>query len=172
MRKIVFSILFVLSSIIHIGCGSSSGSNADITITSGDQNGKLETLSNQEVDLKQTLSEKNWTEIKMDIDQFFATSIATVNKTYKIDMNFENGKVTAYADCKKLTARYKISDKSISFSHIGNEPDLDHATCIQSEDADQAVYQFLYNSFEATEIKDDKIVFKSDDFDAKVVLSR
>ena len=172
MKKRFFTISLVLLSIIYTGCGSSNGSDSDIIISSGKKDDNLGTLSSQDLDLKETLSEKNWKEIMMDIDQFFATSISTVNKTYKIDMSFENSKLTAYADCKKLTARYKIDDTKISFSHISNEPDLDHATCLESEDADQAVYQFLNNSFEATKIKEKEITFRSDDFDAEVILAR
>jgi heat shock protein HslJ len=172
MKKRFFTVSLILVSIIYTGCGTSNGSDENFMVTSGNKSDKLGTLGTQELDLKQTLSEKNWTEIKMDIDQFFATSIATVNKTYKIDMSFENGNLTAYADCKKLTARYKADDTKITFSRITDEPDLDHATCQQSEDADQAVYQFLNNSFEATKIKKSEITFKSDDFDAEVVLKR
>jgi len=172
MKKKFFIVLLILISTIYSGCGTSNGSNDDTMITSGKKDLGLGTLGDQNLDLKETLEEKNFKEIMMDIDQFFATSIETINKTYKIDMSFENGKLTAYADCKKLTAHYKIDDKKISFSRITNEPDLDHATCQQSEDADQAVYQFLNNSFEANKIKENEISFISDDFDAEVVLKR
>jgi len=172
MKKKFFIVLLILISTIYSGCGTSSGSNDNTLITSGEEELDLGTLSYQDLDLKETLEKENYKEIMMDIDQFFTTAIETVNKTYKIDMSFENGRVTAYADCKKLTARYKVYDNKISFSRITDEPDLDHATCQQSEDADQAVYQFLNNSFEATDIKDEKIIFKSDDFDAEVILTR
>jgi hypothetical protein len=46
------------------------------------------------------------------------------------------------------------------------------ASCVEFEDADQAVYQFFNNTFEATSIKKDEIVFTSDDFDAKLVLQK
>ncbi len=168
MKKTILTI----SLLFLVGCGSSSGKNGEISVNLGSKDDKLGTLSTQELDLKETLSSKNWEEITMDLDKFYTTSISTANKAYKIDMSFEDGKVLAYADCKKLTARYKISDKEISFSKISYEADLDHASCQQSEDADQAVNQFLNNSFEATQVKEDEITFKSDDFDAEVVLKR
>ena len=168
MKKIILTI----SLLFLVGCGSSSGKNGEMSVNLGSKGNKLDTLSTQELDLKETLSSENWEEITMDLDKFYTTSISTVNKTYKIEMSFKDGKVLAYADCKKLTARYKVSDKEISFSRITYTADLDHATCQQSEDADQAVNQFLNNSFEATKIKKDKIIFKSDDFDAEVILKR
>ncbi|HIP02132.1 MAG TPA: META domain-containing protein [Campylobacterales bacterium] len=167
MKKIILTI----SLLFLIGCGSSNGQDGTISVNLGSDDNALGTLSTQNMDLKETLSGENWEEITMDLDQFYTTSISTVNKTYKIDMGFKDGKVTAYADCQKLTARYKISDKEISFSRVSYEADLDHAFCQQSEDADEAVNQFLNNSFEAIRIKEDEITFQSDDFDAEVILS-
>jgi hypothetical protein len=168
MKKIILTGLLLFL----VGCGSSSGQNGTITVNSGSNDDTLGTLSTQGMDLKETLLGKNWEEITMDLDQFYTTSISTVNKTYKMDMSFKDGEIIAYADCQKLTARYKISDKEISFSRISYEADLDHASCQQSEDADQAVNQFLNNSFEASKIKEDEITFISDDFDAEVILKR
>lgn len=168
MKKIILIVLLFLFS----GCGTSSGSSDTILVTSGSNDDELSTLSTEDIDLKETLSSENWKEITMDLDKFYNTSIITVNKTYKIDMSFKNGEVLAYADCKKLTARYKIRDYEISFSRINYEADLDHATCQQSEYADQAVNNFLNNSFEAIKIKEDEVTFKSDDFDAEVILKR
>ncbi len=168
MKTIILTILLLLFS----GCGTSSGTDGTILVTSGKNDDALGTLSTQQLDLKETLTSENWKEITIDLDKFYTTSISTVNKTYQIDMSFKDGEVVAYADCQKLTARYKISDQEISFSRVSYEADLDHAICQQSEDADQAVNQFLNNSFEASEIKEDEITFISDDFDAEVILRR
>lgn len=172
MKKILLIISLLLSSIFYTGCDNANSTNGSFTVTSGEKVDTLGTLGEEQKDLKKILSGENWKEITMDLDQFFATSISTLDKTYKIDLSFDNQEIIAYADCKKLTARYKINNTAISFSRISNEPDLDHATCQQSEDADQAVYQFLYNSFEASSIKENEITFKSDDFDAEVILKR
>lgn len=169
LMRILFLIILLL---LFSGCGASSGSGNNISVTSGSNDDTLGTLSIENRDLKETLTAKNWKTLTMDLDQFYTTAISTTIKTYKIDMNIENGKVTAYADCQKLTARYKIDDNVISFSKVGYGIDLDHASCQQSEDADQAVYEFLYNSFEVTKINEDEITFQSEDFDVEVVLKR
>lgn len=171
MKKVYLSSLIILA-LISSGCSTSAGSDDGIIIASGSQESDLNALDNQNPDLKKTLSSKNWNEVNIDLDKFYPTSIATVKKSYLIDLNFEDGKVTAYADCKKLTARYKINENDISFSKVSYEPAIDLATCQESEDADQAIYEFLNNSFEATEIKEDEITFKSDNFDAQVTLKR
>ena len=168
MKKILLTIFLLLYS----GCGTSSGSDGTILSTSSSNSDKLSTLSTQNMDLKDTLSSKNWKTITMDLDKFYTTSISTINKAYQIDMNFQDGKTIAYADCQKLTASYKINDTEISFSRISYEPDLEHAACQQSEDADQAVYQFFYNTFEAIKIKENEITFQSDDFNTEVILKR
>ena len=164
--------ILIISLLFLAGCGSSSGKDGTISITSGENDNSLETLSTQELDLKETLSSKNWEEITMDLDKFYGTSQSSVTKTFQIDMGFKDGKVIAYADCQKLTARYKIRDKEISFSRISYSADLDHTSCQPSEDADNAVHQFLNNSFEAIKSKKDQITFKSDDFDTEVILKR
>lgn len=168
MKKTVLIILLLLFS----GCGSSNGSDGTISVTSSTDDDTLSTLSTQNFDFKETLSDKNWEEITMDLDEFYTTSISTINKTYQIDMSFKDGEVIAYADCQKLTARYKISDKEISFSKVIYKPAIELASCEEFEDADQAVYEFLNNSFEASKIKKDEITFQADDFDAEIVLKR
>jgi len=173
MKKKLLIISLSLLSLAYVGCGTAHGSNGDITITSGEKSSdKLGTLSVEDLDLKQTLTKESYKEITMDIDKFVLTPISTVNKPYKIDISFKNGKVLAYADCQKITARYKVSDKALSFSQVSYAPAVKLATCIEVEDADQAVDQFLKGSYEAQKITEDEIVFASDDVDANVVLKR
>jgi predicted small secreted protein len=173
MKKKLLTISLSLLSLVYVGCGTAHGSNGDIIITAGDKKAdKLETLSVEDMDLKQTLTKERYKEITMDIDKFVPTAIRTINKSYKLDINFKNGKVLAYADCQKLTTKYKINNKLLSFSHVSYAPAIELATCVEVEDADQAVYQFLNGSYEAIKITENEIVFASDDIDAKVVLKR
>ncbi len=170
MKK-TYAISLILFALLSSGCNSSASSNNDTVIKAGSQNSDLETLSTEDLDLKQTLASDRWTKITMNLSRFNSINPSYYQKSYLIELDFEDGKLTAYADCQKLTARYKISDNDISFSKITYNPD-DKAFCQQSEDADQAIYEFLNNSFEATDIQQDEITFKADDFDTEVTLKR
>lgn len=167
MKKTILTI----SLLFLVGCGSSNGKDGTITVTSGEKEDKLGTLSTEKLDLGEALLGEKWIKLTTNLDKFYATTISDyVN--YEIEMSFKDNEVVAYADCKKLTARYKIRDNELSFSKVTYNSDPDHASCKPSEDADQAVNQFLSNSFEATKINQNQITFKADDFDVELILER
>lgn len=170
MKK-TYAISLILLALLTTGCNNSTTLSDDTVITAGSQNNDLETLSKEDLDLKQTLISKKWTKITMNLSKFNSINLSYFQKSYLIELDFQDGKLTAYADCQKLTARYKISDKDISFSKITYKAD-DKVFCQPSEDADQAIYEFLNNSFEATSIEKDEISFKADYFDTEVTLKR
>jgi hypothetical protein len=164
-------LLFTFSLLFLVGCGTSNGKNSDFTISAGKKSENLGTLSIENLDLKETLYGKNWNKITMDLDKFYTTSISTVEKVYKIDMNFKDGKVLAYADCQKITAQYRVKKDEIKLSHAQYET-FDKPSCEEFKDADQAIYQFMNNSFEATKITKNEITFKSYDFDTEIKIER
>jgi heat shock protein HslJ len=170
MKK-TYAISLILLTLLSSGCNSSVASSDNTIIKAGSQNSDLDTLSTDDLDLKQTLVSDRWTNITMNLSRFNSINPTYYQKSYLIELDFEDGKLTAYADCQKLTARYKISDNDILFSKITYNAD-DKAFCQPSEDADQALYEFLNNSFEATDIQKDEITFKADYFDTEVTLKR
>ncbi len=172
MKSTFYMISLILILLFSSGCGTSIESKNNTLMTSDAQEDTLETLSNQNIDLQSSITGKNWKKIVMDLDKFYPTAIRTVKKSYLIDMTFENNTATAYADCFKLSARYKITDKEISFSRISYEPAIELAVCQQSEDADQAIYEFMSNVFEATEADENQIIFKSNEFETEIILKK
>lgn len=170
MKK-TYAISLILFTLLTTGCDNSTTLNDDTVITAGSQNSDLEILGEEDLDFKQTLTSDKWTKITMNLSKFNSVNPSYFQKSYLVELDFKDGKLTAYADCQKLSARYKISDKDISFSKITYKAD-DKAFCQPSEDADQAVYEFLNNSFEATNIEKDEVTFKADYFDTEVTLKR
>lgn len=163
----------LITLIMFTGCGTTISSDEALTVN-GDtsSNSDLDTLGSSTLDLQETLEKQSWDEMTLDLDQFDSFTYATSEKTYKIEMSFEDGLVSAYADCYKLTARYKIDESDISFSNITYGPAVELASCIQSLDADQAVYQLFLHDFEATDIASKEITLYNYDFDTEIVLSR
>ncbi len=170
MKSTFYMISLILILLFSSGCGTSIESKNNTLMTSDKQEDNLETLSDQNIDLKESITGKTWKKIIIDLDKFYPTAIQTVKKSYLIDLTFTNNTATAYADCFKLSAKYKITDKEISFSRISYEPAIELAICQQSEDADEAVFQLFSNDFEATEIKDGEITLYSQELEAEIKL--
>jgi len=169
MKKIIYMTSFI-SILFYTGCNVPSNSTEEVITLGSDD--KIDTLSEKDLNLKELLEDAKWKEIVIDLDKFYPTVIESVEKSYLIDMSFKNGKVTTYADCQKLTAKYKITKKAISFSHISYAPAIELTSCQQSEDADQAVNQLFSNTFEVSQMQKDEIIFYSDDFEAEIKLKR
>lgn len=163
---------YFIITLILLGCSGSVGDKDGFIMTSGEVKDSIETLSLDNIDLKENLTKKNWTKISANLDKFYSFSTYSQKKDYSIKMTFENGNILAYADCKKLTARYIVNDKKISFYEVSYAPAIELATCQESEDADKVVYQFLLRDFEVIEIKDRQIIFKSHEIDTEVILSK
>ncbi len=169
MKKIIYITSFI-SILFYTGCNAPSNPTEEVITLGGSD--KIDTLNENNLDLKEVLEATKWKEIIIDLDKFYPTVISTLEKSYLIDMSFENGKLTAYADCQKLTAKYKIDKKEISFSRISYTPAIELASCQESKDADQAVNQFLSNTFEASKIQKDEIIFYSDNFETEIRLKQ
>ena len=171
----LFLSLFIITALFQ-GCNTTASSSSDdITIksTTGDEANDLSTLSMENTDLHTFLMQKNWKSIKTDIFAFYGSSNlpATVH-TYTIDMMFAKKSVTAYADCQKVTANYKVNGKEIAFSKVSVAPAIELATCTESEYADDAVIALFENSFEVTKMTEKEVTLEAVDFDTTVVLGR
>ncbi len=153
---------------------SSDGSDVTIHATTEDatQSG-LHALSLDTQDIKTVLTDRPWREIVVDISAFYESNTFPKSaRSYTVALQFGEKEVRAYADCQKITAHYKIEDKSISFSKRSIGPAIELASCVESEYADDAVWAFFENSFRVETIDDHEAVFDADDFDTSVTLRR
>ncbi len=173
-KGILLLVLFLVSQ----GCQSTISRDGSVSISAGsapqEQNGDLGTLSTQQADLKKVLQQSQWYAIKTDIAAFYENSIyPAAYKRYTVTMRFGKREVVAYADCQKITARYSVEEnRKLTFSTPEIGPDLEHATCIESQYADDAVIAFFENSFTLHKASEKRVVLTSDDFDVNVELLR
>ncbi len=171
-----FQLFILMMSILLLqACGSSSGIKDDTTIISndGDIQNSLNTLSINSQDIQAVLIKGVWKSIDINIASFYENNnLPRYKKKYKINMVFQDHKVVAYADCQKITAKYKIKDKTISFSNATIAPAIELPSCQQFEYADDALLAFVSNVFEVKEISEKKALLSAPDFDTDVLISR
>ncbi len=154
------------------GCGSSNSSGDTTMITVGDSSNALATLSMNTQSIKPVLMQEPWKVISTDIASFYENTNLPTFKSYTIDISFGENDIVAYADCQKLTARYTLKDKEISFSWSTITPAIELASCAASEYADEAVLALLSNDFTVESLLTDEVVLQAVDFDTKVTLKR
>ncbi len=156
------------------GCNTSvsSGGTSDISIKAQDSDGELDTLSTNIQNDKEFLQKTSWKKIRADVSHFYLNNNFPTLSEYTIDMKFEKRVVTAYADCQKITANYKLRDEEISFSNISIAPAVELATCIESQYADDAVLAFFENDFLLEGVDQSKARFSALDFDTVIELYR
>ncbi|MCH9813742.1 MAG: hypothetical protein K0U47_07340 [Epsilonproteobacteria bacterium] len=172
MKKTFYIFCSFIILIFSTGCGTPVEETNSLTTSGSTIEDNLYTLNSPTFDLDKIVSQKKWSNMEIDLDQFYQTPFSTVKKPYRIEMEFKEQKVTAYADCQKLTASYKIADKTLSFSKLSYAPAVDVASCIESEDADQAVYQFFNHTYETIETSAKAVTFQANEVEAKVTLTR
>ncbi len=176
IKKVFLYLVIFISILFFSGCNTStdttisSSKNQNIESLGSNNKDTLGVSQKKEMSLKDALLNKRWREIVIDLDEFYMTISDTNKKSYIIDMSFSEDSVIAYADCFKLSARYKISDNKISFSKISYGQAIELAVCQESEDANEAVFQLFSNDFTATKIEDDKILFYSQELEADIEL--
>ncbi len=155
------------------GCESSVSDRGVSIKAGGGADSGLSTLSDAQLDPHVVLMTGSWHRIEMPVAAFYENSIyPTASHSYAIDMHFGESTVTAYADCQKVTAHYRISDKEIAFSKASIAPAVDLATCEESEFADDAVMALFENSFTIEKVLPKEVVLHSEDFDTQVKLKR
>lgn len=177
-RKLsIAGILLILMNLFH-GCGGtvSDGENNGIVMiskTEDTSSNALETLSLNTTDIRQELQKKPWRKIEIDISDFYENNLnKPEEKWYPIELNFDEKRVVAYADCQKITADYRIAGKRISFSRLSVSPAIDLPICVESEFADDAVIALLENSFSIESMREKEMLLFSEDFDTTVTLRR
>jgi hypothetical protein len=160
------------------GCESTISDNGSVSIKAGSAvdkaADKLGTLSTDQESIGKMLSLAPWKRIRANISAFYENqNFPQSAHTYRVDLRFGQKSVTAYADCKKITARYSLEGKKLRFSHVSTPaPAVDLATCVESEFADEAVLALFENSFMVTSVDAHKAVLDAEDFDTTVELER
>lgn len=156
------------------GCESTLSDNGAVTIKSASQSADdaLATLAVDETNIQDTLMQSPWRRIETDIRAFYENTNLPANRSYTVDLRFGERTVTAIADCKKITAKYRVIDKEIRFSEVSTPSSVDLGSCIESEHADDAVLALFDNDFLVEKITPKSVLLDALDFDIKVRLSR
>ncbi len=172
MKGIVFVLILIL--FWFQGCGSAGGEKANVDITTtASKKSDLQTFSTLAQDLKKSLREQRWKAIACDLKTLDSGSWdAPGMRRYPIDMRFGDREVVVYADCQKLTARYRVDGKKLSFSQSRIAPAIDLASCEESEYADDAVWAFFENSYTLRSANEEALIFDAQEADTTVTLYR
>ena len=156
------------------GCESTLSDSAAVTVNSASQaaDDALETLAVDETSIQNTLMQAPWKRIETDIRAFYENTNLPANRSYSVNLRFDERTVTAIADCKKVTAKYRVIGKEIRFSDVSTPSSVDLGSCIESEHADDAVLALFDNDFLVEKITSQSVVLDAIDFDVKVLLNR
>jgi heat shock protein HslJ len=164
-------LLFALS-----GCESTISNDGSVSIKAGgtkSDGDTLTTLALNEENIQTLLTVAPWTKIEANIQAFYENgNYPSDRESYTIFMTFDKRTVTAYADCQKVTAKYRLNGKDITFNDLSIAPAIDLPTCVESEFADDAVAALFENSFKVTKITQKEALFEALDFDTNIVLKR
>ena len=154
------------------GCSSSVDTKSQSTNgPSSNSGGTLGSMSGSE-DIKAYLEESGWKSVSLDLDKYLYDMKGST-KSYTMQMDFKDGKVTALADCNIITARYKVKDDEVSFSRVSSpKPALDIPTCKEFKDADKAVSAFFSSDYSVTPRTQNELSLTALDVDTSVTLKR
>lgn len=155
------------------GCEGTIDDNGNMSIKSGSgQATNLGTLALDQTRIQTLLTLAPWSKIETSIQTFYENDNYPTRGSYTIAMTFDKRNVTAYADCQKVTAGYRIDGKEIRFRDASIAPAINLPTCIESKYADDAVLALFENSFEVIKMTEKEAVLQAIDFDTEVVLKR
>ncbi len=157
------------------GCEGTISDDGSVSISagSGSVEESLTTLALNEDNIQTLLRLTPWTKIETDVQAFYESgNYPETMQSYSIVMTFDTRTVSAYADCQKVTARYRLDGKDISFYDAEIAPAVDLPACVESEYADDAVLALFENSFEVVNMTEDEMVLQAFDFDTQVILKR
>ena len=177
MREIISGVVAVMLVLGFGGCESTISDDGAVSIKAGgtkDETQTLGTLSLDQEGIEKLLKLSVWHKIRTDIRAFYENrNYPEQAHDYSVDLRFGTKEVTAYADCKKITARYKVEGKKLTFWHVSTPaPAVDLATCEESEFADEAVLALFENSFSVTSIDTHRAKLYNEDFDTTIELRR
>jgi hypothetical protein len=165
MMKIVQTALLTTTLLLSLGCGDSS-SNANVN---GSKN-KLETKS-YESDTKEGLSAKDWTGLKLDLEQYYYERTGSM-QSYRMKMNFSKHKVEAEANCYKVVASYNINDKALSFARLSFAPMQNQSHCVESAGAEDAIDALFSKTYTIDKLTSKEMLLHAIGEDVEVTLSR
>ncbi len=132
----------------------------------------LSTLSEQTPDYGDTLRSTVWRHLAIDLDAMHRNdSFPSGTHTYPMRIRFGRTGVTAYANCYKLTATYRIDDTRLYFDAPQQLP-TDQASCTEYELADEAVYTLFQHDYTFQKSGRTAVVLKATDLPAIVTLQR
>ena len=159
------------------GCDSTISDDGAVSVKAGSTKSESETLGTLSLDreaITKLLTFSPWHSIRADIGAFYENQNYPQRlRTYTVDIRFGKSEVTAYADCKKITARYKVDGKKLIFSHVSTPaPAVELASCEESVFADEAVLALFENSFNVTSIDTHRAKLYNEDFDTTIELRR
>ncbi len=160
--------LFVSTLVLFSGCGSSSVRDG-AKMSSGDDRDMGSLTIDDNLSLKKLLKGRTFRALDMDLDKFVNDEKGNV-KLYEVDMTFHNNSVEALADCQIVKAKYRVSNDELSFSKISMRPATELPSCKESEDADEAVYNFFRNSYTLKNSSESSIKLYSEDVESEVTL--
>ncbi len=172
MNRFVY--IIILSLFLLQGCDSGSGENMNVDITTtAAKKSDLQTLASLPKDLRKVLREERWKAITCDLKRLDSESWDMPGiRRYSIDMRFGEREVVAYADCQRLTARYRVEGKKLSFSQSRIAPAIDLASCKEFEYADDAVWAFFENSYTLRSADEEALIFDAQEVETTVTLHR
>ncbi len=160
--------LLLLTSFLLSGCDSSVNTERAGVNTGGSER-EIGSMSGTE-DIGGYLEESSWSSIELDLDRYLYDREGA-KKSYKISMDFKDGKVSALADCFEITARYRVSGDEVIFSRV-SAPKPAIGACQSSFNADEAVSNFFTSSYTIDTKTQKMATFKATDIDTTVTLKR
>ena len=172
MIKKSIGALLLIALLFMGGCSSSSveGGEGVQGPSSGEDRG-VGSLSGSE-DIDTYLEGDTWETIEIDLDLYLYATKST-KKSYKMQMDFVNNKVTVLADCYNITASYRIKDDEISFSRVSSpKPAIDNPTCREFKGAENAVSAFFTSDYFVSKKTNKELTFEALDIEATVTLKR
>ena len=164
----------LLSVLLFSACSSSTSNNDNEESSKGPSTNSGQTLGSMSgsEDINAYLKKSSWKSVTLDLDKYLYDTKGT-SKTYKMQMEFTDGKVTVLADCNYITARYKVRDDELTFSRISSpKPALDAPTCQGYKDADNAVLAFFSADYTVSPRTQNELSLQAIDIETSVTLKR
>ncbi len=170
MMKRTTVTLWMVALLLMSGCSSSSTENLESTSGPSAGDGRVvASLNGGETGI--SLEGKSWTSIEIDLMKYLRGT-SDREKSYKIEMMFEESTVLVEADCYDITARYKFKDDELSFSRVSSPTTVNRATCSGFKDADNAVLAFFSSDYTVSNSTQNSMTLEATDLDASVTLKR
>ncbi len=171
----------VLSTLLLLffgGCGDTTktetenGAQGPISQNALSENG-LGTLSNDAADYSAILTGNIWNTVEIDLQKIDPFANYTEGeKSYPVQISFVSDRAVAYANCFKITADYEVDGNTLYFYRPEQQPDTDHASCHDYENADEAVFALFSHDYRIQTTGTKSLLLKATDLPVTLSLSR